>query len=247
MLWSVGYGKGLAINAAGELYGLVDASSRQIGTASNWSQVVSGSDYSLAINTDGELYYPMIHYSRELVDGTVTSTSRSTRIGTASNWVKVAAGYSHSLAINADGELYAWGRNRYGQLGDGTNADKNTPTRIGTASNWVKVAAGHSHSLAINADGELYAWGYNRYGQLGDGTNGISTNKNRPTRIGTATNWSQVAAGGRHSLAINADGELYSWGCNSNGELGDGAIMYQATPAPVKIQKLKRIVKGIEK
>ena len=66
-------------------------------------------------------------------------------------------------------------------------------------------------------------------------------NKNTPTRVGTATNWVSVDGGYEHSLAINADGELYAWGRNNLGQLGDGVNIYQTTPALVKIQKLKRI------
>ena len=79
----------------------------------------------------------------------------------------------------------------------------------------------------INAAGELYAWGLNSSGgALGDGTN---TNKNRPTRIciatpttSCATNWKEISAGVYHNLAINAAGELYAWGYNAHGQLGDG-------------------------
>ena len=81
------------------------------------------------------------------------------------------------------------------------------------------LSGGSTHNLAINAAGELYAWGNNGFGRLGDGTN---TDKNSPVKIGTATNWSQVAAGNNHSLAINTAGELYAWGDNTSGQLGDG-------------------------
>ena len=166
----------------------------------------------------------------------------------------LSSGGSHNFAINTDGELYAWGANDRGQLGDGTSENKNTPTRIGITtencpSNWVKVAAGYAHSLAINADGELYAWGGNYHGQLGDGKN---ANKNSPVRIGASTNntnWSEVIAGGSHadghcrhchSLAINTDGELYAWGSNHYGELGDGTNAYEVNPVAVKVQAIEK-------
>ena len=142
-------------------------------------------------------------------------------------------GTRYSLAVSTDGKLYAWGRNIDGQLGDGTNTSTNSHVRIGAATNWKNIAAGAvSHNLAINTDGELYAWGYNGQGQLGDGTD---TNKNTPTRIGTATNWKNIAAGSYHSMAINAAGELYAWGSNHYGQLGNGTKLYETTPILVKI------------
>ena len=58
-------------------------------------------------------------------------------------------------------------------------------------------------------------------------------------KIGTSannTNWVRVATGDRHSLAINEDGQLYAWGYNNLGQLGDGKNIYKTTPALVKIQ-----------
>ena len=102
---------------------------------------------------------------------------------------------------------------------------------------------GPYHSLAISKEGQLYTWGRNYYGELGHGTSGTKNNKNIPTRIGTATNWKSIAAGGEHSLAINEAGELYAWGLNDFGHLGDGSRINKNKPKtiphktiPVKIQ-----------
>ena len=162
-----------------------------------------------------------------------------TKIGTATNWVKVAAGAIHSLAINKAGELYAWGGNTKGQVGHGTAgtlAKQESPVKIGTSTNWVKVAAGAIHSLAINKAGELYAWGGNTKGQLGLGHD-TTRIQERPTKIGTSTNWKSIAAGAlnSHSLAINKAGELYAWGEDTHGRLGDGGTNENKT-TPVKIQ-----------
>jgi hypothetical protein len=54
------------------------------------------------------------------------------------------------------------------------------------------VSAGGSHSMMVLEDGTLWAWGENGSGQLGDGT---TTNKLTPTQVGSATNWTNVAAG----------------------------------------------------
>lgn len=101
------------------------------------------------------------------------------------------------------------------------------------------VSAGNRHSLAIygrvNETWNLYAWGHNSHGQLGDGT---SRSKNSPKQIDTSTNntnWVSVAAGKRYSLAINKAGELYAWGEDTHGRLGDGGANENKT-TPVKIQ-----------
>jgi len=44
-----------------------------------------------------------------------------------------------------------------------------------------------------------------------------------------------VAAGGRHSLALCADGTVWAWGWNRFGQLGDGTTTHRHTPVPVQL------------
>ena len=51
-----------------------------------------------------------------------------------------------------------------------------------------------------------------------------------PSQVGTANNWAMIAAGSKHSLAIKTDGTLWSWGLNSDGQVGNGNNLNQLTP-----------------
>src|ERR1700761_1982036 len=88
----------------------------------------------------------------------------------------------------------------------------------------VKISAistGCLHSLALTPKGEVLAWGNNKYGQLGDD----STNESDvPVRVDLPRDFKAVAvaAGCYHSLALGADGEVFAWGNNQDGQLGDG-------------------------
>ena len=144
-----------------------------------------------------------------------------------------AGGSSHSLSIHADGTLWATGDNSFGQLGIPTSTSSSTTwVQVGTATNWVQVASGSNHSLGLRADGSLYGWGYNYYGQLGNATGtGTYDATPTPTRVGTDT-YTQVAAGGSHSLGLRADGRLYAWGLNNSGQLGNATGNGTATAYP---------------
>ena len=248
----------LAINSDGELYAwganlygrLGDGTTAdkhspvQIGTATNWKMVSAGGGHSLAINEEGELYAWGKNYSGQVGDGTSSISSNRaspvkiciTTTNCPANWVKVAAGDDHSLAINSDRKLYAWGHNNQGQLGNGsTYGRRNRPTQIGTAANWKMVSAGAGYSLAINEEGKLYAWGSHGYGRLGIGRQPARIIFPRPRQVGTATNWVTVVAGHYHSLAINADGELYAWGWNGSGSVGDGTTTFKLSPVKIGI------------
>jgi len=104
-------------------------------------------------------------------------------------------------------------------------------SNVVTTSLWVLVSAGSAHTLAIKSDNTLWAWGDNSYGQLGLGAIASSPNtcsgapcSVRPVQISAATNWAAVAAGLHHSLALDTAGNLYAWGDNSYGQLGNGSV-----------------------
>ncbi|MCL2890742.1 MAG: hypothetical protein FWF40_02475, partial [Methanomassiliicoccaceae archaeon] len=90
------------------------------------------------------------------------------------------------------------------------------------------VAAGYYHTVAIRDDGTLWAWGLNDKGQLGIGVSGAS--RITPVQVGTDNDWSQVAVGYIHTVAIKEDGTLWAWGLNDKGQLGDGTNTNRDTP-----------------
>ncbi|MGV3698204.1 RCC1 domain-containing protein [Flavobacterium sp.] len=202
----------------------------QIGTATNWVLVDTGTAHTLGITSDGKAWSWGYNLSGQLGIGSNIDRNIPTQIGTATNWTLLKCGNSHSLGITNDGKLWAWGNNSFGQLGDGTNTAKNSRVQIGTATNWLTVSAGTHHTLGVTSDGKLWAWGLNDNGQLGDGT---TVNKNTPIQVGTATNWVSVCASANYSLALNSDGQIWAFGLNVLGMLGNGTTTNSLTPVLV--------------
>ncbi|MDI6788261.1 MAG: hypothetical protein QME51_07810 [Planctomycetota bacterium] len=153
-------------------------------------------------------------------------------------WSKASAGGESTLAIKNNGTLWAWGDNNYGQLGDGTsNSSLYTPVQVLPGTTWATVASSPSmiygHTVAIKSDGTLWACGSNYYGQLGDGS---YTDKNPPVQIGTAKNWTAIATGDGHTLALSTTGTattLWAWGKNYSGQLGDGTGVDRIVPTKI--------------
>jgi alpha-tubulin suppressor-like RCC1 family protein len=144
----------------------------------------------------------------------------------------VSAGNLHTLGIKVGGTLWAWGRNAEGQLGQGDTATKTTIVQIGTAADWVSVSASRFYfSAAIKSDGTLWMWGSNSFYQLGLGHN--TNTVYAPVQVGTATNWVKVSTGYRFTLAINSLGEVWAWGQNESGQLGQGDTTVRTTPTLV--------------
>ena len=176
-----------------------------------------------------------------------TITPPATRNGIRFNQVS-GGGYvygdltGYSLAVGSDGNAYAWGNNKFGQLGNGTTAQRNTPVPVPKPAGapadftYVQADAGGYHSLAIGSDGYVYAWGLNDHGQLGNHT---TSNSSTPVRVhgpgntGEGLKAIQVAAGAWNSMALGADGTVYTWGGISKGG-GDDCFSPQNVPMAVK-------------
>ncbi|EOD37122.1 hypothetical protein EMIHUDRAFT_440441 [Emiliania huxleyi CCMP1516] len=126
--------------------------------------------------------------------------------------VAVSAGARHSLATTADGAAWSWGLGGAGRLGHGDQQRQLLPKRVEAFAGRrvVAVAAGGIHSLAITADGAVLSWGDGVSGRLGHGD---TQNQLLPKKVETFAGRRVVAvsAGDRHSIAITADGAVWSW------------------------------------
>ena len=185
----------------------------------------------------------------ELGDGATTSSSVPVAVSggvipAGTRFTKIAAGGGHSLALSSTGRLYAWGYNLDGQLGDGGTANSSVPTLVSggvmpTGTRFTEIAAGQDDSLALSSTGQLYAWGDNLYGQVGNGSTSGSPVLAPALVSGGAipagTTITQIAAGAIDTLALSSTGQLYAWGFDANGELGNGSTSSSPVPVPVSV------------
>ncbi len=145
----------------------------------------------------------------------------------------MAGGDYYSIALQNDGTVWAWGDNGHHFLGDGTNTPSNTPVQVSGLSNITAISARRLHSLALDKDGNVWAWGENGSGQLGDGTtNPPGSEPSTPVQAQGLTNVQAVSAGGFFSLALDKDGNIWAWGANDAGQLGNGTT----SPSDVPVQ-----------
>jgi len=216
---------------------------------SSWSSVTAGTQTVFAITTANALWAWGVGTSGTLGDNTIVSKSSAVAVAGGATYVK-AYPSQHGLAITTTTfSLQAWGLNTSGQLGDSTVVTKSSPIAVGTsiptilsapaiigASSWTSVSAGGSHSTAIRTDGGLFAWGLNTNGQLGltnINATGDIVSRSSPVQVGTSS-WVAVSAGGNHTLANRyGDNQLFTWGFNTQGQLGNGVTAARSSPVQV--------------
>lgn len=138
----------------------------------------------------------------------------------------VATGYQHGCAI-ANASLFCWGNNTYGELGTNNTTSTNAPIapvdsqlNVGNPNIATAISAGADHTCAI-IGGNAYCWGSNASGQLG---NSDSVDQNEPTLVSGALvgkTVTLIAAGDRFTCAATDTNQIYCWGRNTYGQLGN--------------------------
>lgn len=135
----------------------------------------------------------------------------------------VRAGGSFGMALDANGVIWGWGDNGSGQLGNGNNKRVYFPVPCATGIDGTQVKdiqCGNLNTLFLMQDGTVWTCGRNNYGQQGQKTKKeyVFT----PIQIPGLENIEKIACGFGQCLALDADGRVWSWGRNSNGQVGDG-------------------------
>jgi len=196
----------------------------QITKLSGWKDIACGDGHSLAIDSHGKLWGWGRNDNGELGDAQASGTGnvlKPVRIhGADSIWKAIAACGAHSMGITTDGKLWVWG---YGTLYDAAGNIYYSPIQVGSDTDWVKITTGQYFFIAIKRDSTLWGWGRNAEGEAGDSTtsNNIFT---PPVEIDSNHKWTAIAAGNDHTLALQRNGTLWSWGNNTSGELGNGTL-----------------------
>ena len=181
--------------------------------------------YGLGYNANGTL-------GNNTRDATYPGYSSPIQIGTNTNWRsldnKNSYGTSYFMvASKTDGTLWSWGLNSYGQLGQNGNELStiriSSPTQIGSGTDWSnEISRGDVFASAIKTDGTLWMWGQNQHGALGQNLGGTPASLSSPVQIpGT---WSKAYTGQSATVAIKTNGELWMWGVNTSGQLGQNSI-----------------------
>ena len=172
--------------------------------------------------------------------------------GYSATSLSVSGSLSSNMCMVANGSAYCWGPDDSGQIGDGgsisTSEIKRYPVLVTglltgktvtsiSADGWTRGDGFDTavHTCAV-ANSTMYCWGENNYGQLG---NNSYTDSSSPVAVSTTTGLasgtvSGVAVGLRHSCGLS-NGNMYCWGSNNMGQIGNNGSTSTNYPRPAMV------------
>tara|TARA_B100000427_G_C15443764_1_gene566371 strand:- start:47 stop:1201 length:1155 start_codon:yes stop_codon:yes gene_type:complete len=199
----------------------------------NWKYGMGGNDFAVAIRTDGTLWAMGRSVYGELGQNDRTRLSSPVQIP-GTTWSNIYPGRYGTLAMKTDGTLWGWGDNGLGQLGDNSNVKRSSPVQV-PGTTWKQVSAcGSGAVMATKTDGTLWGWGLNNSGELGLGTRVDNEAYSSPIQI-PGTTWAEVVCNpsSANSMARKTDGTIWSWGYNSQGQLGQNDKTTRSSPIQI--------------
>lgn len=168
----------------------------------------------------------------ELASGDTLARSTPRPVAGLSSVRSVHAGEQHFCAISVDG-LWCWGRNDAGQLGLETSGDQLVPLRI-SAAVYRQLGGGTRHTCAVTSTGAVDCWGANIDGQLGTGDTRDARSPQRIAALG-GLRMAGISLSGNTSCALSEGGELFCWGSDAQGQLGNGTA--PASLLPIRVSR----------
>jgi alpha-tubulin suppressor-like RCC1 family protein/serine/threonine protein kinase len=199
-----------------------------------YTAVATGAAHSCAVTSDGVLRCWGSNAQGQLGDGTRTDRVTPQPVQVPGAVTRVGAGAQHTCAAIKDGRVFCWGANQSGQLGTASRATPARWTSVQSLRPVTALSAGLKHTCAVTDDGAGWCWGGNDFGQLGDGGR---TARLAPARVQISLNRRLVgiAAGSAHSCAVDTTGDVWCWGRNAHGAVGDGTSTSRFVPVRLQL------------
>lgn len=156
--------------------------------------------------------------------GKIKVPTASTHFGQATVPARSVFCQNNNTFIIDDAEnVWAMGSCDKGVCGTGQRSGSLTePAKLNGLANVKQLGLGANYCLALTNEGRVFSWGMNNYGQLGMSGNMISPQPSEISISNDSDPISQVACGSYFSLAVTRQGEVWSWGMGTHGQLGHG-------------------------
>lgn len=241
----------LALDQSGRLWGWGRNDSGELGLTSATSECIDtpeeitalpvvtratiGPHHALAIDQDGAVWSWGGNFFHQLgQDVDQGDHFPPAQLSGLNHIVDLIAGGGHSAARDSEGTIWVWGGNWGGQLGLGHQQEVSSPTQLAGSWGVVDLAGTSNHKLFVSWDGTLHIQGSNHGGLFGTAAE-ILPYSDDPYAISGLPAVVRVESSNHHILALDDSGTIWSWGNNSQGQLGREADASSISPQSIAI------------
>ncbi|XP_043090994.1 probable E3 ubiquitin-protein ligase HERC3 isoform X2 [Puntigrus tetrazona] len=203
-------------------------------------QIACGDHHSMALTSEGQVFVWGKNSHGQLglrEDHPDSSSAEHVQSLSGIPLAQISAGGDHSFVLSLSGVVFGWGKNSAGQLGLGDTTDRHVPTVVNSLNQkkTVSISCGGEHTATLSKGGTVFTFGSGGSGQLGHNS---FRDEHHPRVV--AELWgsevSQVTCGRHHTLvSVTSSKLIYSFGCGTQGQLGNGELIKQSLPFPVDL------------
>ncbi|NBY46341.1 MAG: hypothetical protein EBQ56_00920, partial [Proteobacteria bacterium] len=190
----------------------------RVGGGIAFASISAGATHTCGVTATGQAYCWGSNQSSQLGDGTtVAARTFPVPVAGAERFAAVSAFANQTCGVTLDGITRCWGGSSTWKWSGAT--ESTTPK---------SVTYGLDHACNLTS-----CWGGEHVASVGLLGNGAPWGSAQQSNISSPTAFSSVDAGLMHTCGLSASGNIYCWGANDHGELGDGTMRDRWTPVKV--------------
>lgn len=186
-----------------------------------WAQVTTSGQSTCALNREGQAFCWGSNASGQLGNGTTTNSASPVAVLGNHVFTQISGGDGTFCGLEGT-SVWCWGENGYAQTGSGTTGSGlSTPVQVIGGDEFVALSLGGWRGCGLLSNQSVKCWGENDLYGGGTGSNTPDPNV-APTSISFVSPLIQVGSGDNHSCARDAADNLFCWGVNDYGQVGNG-------------------------
>lgn len=199
-----------------------------------FARIYAGRNSVCALTSEGEAYCWGANGFGQFGDGSRSDQFAPTRAAGELTFANISLGELHMCGVTKDHKSYCWGGNNKGKLGTGSDLESQSfvPIIVTGKTEFVSLSAGIIHTCGLTAKGKAWCWGAGIVGQLGmpvpDGKTPV------PVPVNTKLLFSSIQPANATTCAMAMDKNIYCWGDNNYGKLGNDSTKSSFVPVLVE-------------
>lgn len=208
--------------------------------APSFVSVAAGAYHTILVDAERQIVAFGDNSHGQLGLGDEISRRESTHVCGLQNVSSAAAGYDFTALLETGGRVHTSGFHPYGCV---SSHDRFVAVEMPLSDSFRvrELAAGKNHLVLVDEDGNVFTYGEGISGQLGHG----DYESHFVPKLMAALPDARVvraAVGRYHTILLDSEGRVYTFGAGSDGQLGLGDVESRSEPTPVTMLSTERIV-----